>query len=130
MTRGTAQVLTGGPALVERAFGAKLDKEELGGASVHLESGVVDNGGRRGRRLAQIRRFLSYLPANVWELAPRATPTDEPKRRDEASCASSRATAARQCSAHARGHVVDRGSLFDSRRTTGALVTGLAASRG
>jgi hypothetical protein len=43
MTRDTAQVMIGGPALVERAFGRSLSKEELGGAQVHLRSGVVDN---------------------------------------------------------------------------------------
>src|SRR5215468_7934528 len=42
MTR-SAQVLTGGPALVERATGRSITKEELGGAQVHLRSGVVDN---------------------------------------------------------------------------------------
>ena len=44
MTREGAQVLTGGPALVERALGEKLTKEELGGADAHLRSRVVDNG--------------------------------------------------------------------------------------
>ena len=42
MTRRTAQVLTGGPALVERALGQKLDKDELGGSAIHERSGVVD----------------------------------------------------------------------------------------
>ena len=32
----------------------------------------------------QIRRFLSYLPANVWQLPPRIAPDDDPNRRDEA----------------------------------------------
>ncbi|HEX2484291.1 MAG TPA: carboxyl transferase domain-containing protein, partial [Myxococcota bacterium] len=41
MTRETAQVLTGGPALVERALGERVAKEDLGGAQVHLRSGVV-----------------------------------------------------------------------------------------
>src|SRR5262249_52663153 len=43
MTRHTAQVLIGGPALVERALGVKLTKEQLGGAAIHARSGVVDN---------------------------------------------------------------------------------------
>jgi acetyl-CoA carboxylase carboxyltransferase component len=33
--------------------------------------------------LAQIRRFLSYLPTNVWELPPVAACADDPGRRDE-----------------------------------------------
>ena len=40
-TKDTAQVLIGGPALVERALGEKLTKQELGGARVHARSGVV-----------------------------------------------------------------------------------------
>ena len=43
MSKRTAQVLIGGPALVKRALGVDLTKEELGGALVHAESGVVDN---------------------------------------------------------------------------------------
>ncbi|MBW2400583.1 MAG: propionyl-CoA carboxylase, partial [Deltaproteobacteria bacterium] len=41
MTRG-AQILIAGPAVVERATGEKLSKEELGGADVHGRNGVVD----------------------------------------------------------------------------------------
>jgi acetyl-CoA carboxylase carboxyltransferase component len=87
MTRETAQVLTGGPALVERALGVKLGKEELGGTQVHLRSGVVDNGADdEADALGQIRRFLSYLPSNVFEPAPR-TPCDDPADRAEGELA-------------------------------------------
>ncbi|MEJ2133496.1 MAG: carboxyl transferase domain-containing protein, partial [Gammaproteobacteria bacterium] len=72
MTRHTAQVLIGGPALVERALGRDLTKEELGGAQVHAYSGVVDNIAEdEYDALHQIRQFLSYLPRNVWELPER-----------------------------------------------------------
>ena len=40
MTRDTAQVMIGGPALVERAFGRSINKEELGGSQIHLRSGL------------------------------------------------------------------------------------------
>ena len=84
MTRETAQVLIGGPALVERALGEKLTKEELGGAAVHLRSGVVDNVAEsEADAAAQIRRFLSYLPSNVWELPPRGPVNDDPERREQ-----------------------------------------------
>src|SRR5262245_36731112 len=43
MTRHTAQVLVGGPALVARATGESVAKEELGGPDVHGRNGVVDN---------------------------------------------------------------------------------------
>src|SRR6185503_2295618 len=38
MTKHTAQVMIGGPALVERAFGQRPTKEELGGPDIHLRS--------------------------------------------------------------------------------------------
>ena len=71
MTKDTAQVLTGGPALVERALGDDASKEELGGAKVHLRSGVVDNlADDEEDVFRQARKFLSYLPSNAWELPP------------------------------------------------------------
>ncbi len=85
MTRDTAQVLVGGPALVERALGEEATKEELGGARVHARSGVVDNVAADEREaLALMRRFLSYLPTNVWEPAPFQESDDDPDRCEEA----------------------------------------------
>jgi acetyl-CoA carboxylase carboxyltransferase component len=85
MTRDTAQVLIGGPALVERALGQKASKEELGGADVHLRSGVVDNLAEdEADVFHQARRFLSYLPANAWTALPVADGGDPIDRREEA----------------------------------------------
>ncbi|MBV1905905.1 MAG: hypothetical protein KUG75_07500 [Pseudomonadales bacterium] len=84
MTRETAQILIGGPALVERALGIKLSKDELGGAQVHAYSGVVDNIAESEEdAIKQIRQFLSYLPSNVWEAAPRLICTDPVDRMEE-----------------------------------------------
>lgn len=81
MVRDTSQVLIAGPAVVERALGEKKTKEELGGAAVHMHSGVVDNlADDEAGALAQVRRFLSYLPTNVWEPAPRVACDDDPAR--------------------------------------------------
>lgn len=85
MTRHTAQVLIGGPALVERALGVSLSKEELGGAAVHALSGVVDNIAEDEHdAFRQIRRFLSYLPGNVWQRAPRVACEDSVERMEPA----------------------------------------------
>ncbi len=85
MTRHTAQVLIGGPALVERALGRSLSKDELGGAKVHMRSGVVDNVAEDEEDAFRlIRRFLSYLPTNVWQLASRIDSDDPPERAEEA----------------------------------------------
>jgi acetyl-CoA carboxylase carboxyltransferase component len=74
-----------GPALGERALGERTSKEELGGASVHEKSGVVDAVARDERdAFDQIRRFLSYLPSHVWQPAPRAEPTDARDRAETA----------------------------------------------
>ena len=86
MTRDTAQILIGGPALVERALGEKLTKQELGGAKIHARSGVVDNVAKDEHdAIEQMRRFLSYLPTNVLSLPPcEESPSDDPERREEA----------------------------------------------
>jgi len=85
MTRHTAQVMVGGPALVERALGKSLTKDELGGAEVHMRSGVVDNIAEDEEHAFRlIRHFLSYLPTNVWELPPRFDSDDPPERAEEA----------------------------------------------
>jgi acetyl-CoA carboxylase carboxyltransferase component len=85
MARETAQVLIAGPALVERARGISATKQELGGARVHLRSGVVDNAADDERGVfALARRFLSYLPTNVWESAPVRACDDPADRADEA----------------------------------------------
>ncbi|MEM7219285.1 MAG: carboxyl transferase domain-containing protein [Pseudomonadota bacterium] len=83
MTRDTAQVLIGGPALVQRALGVRMTKEELGGAHIHTRSGIVDNvADSEADALAQARRFLSYLPSNAWQRAP-VLACDDPVERME-----------------------------------------------
>ncbi len=83
MTKHTAQVLIGGPALVERALGVKMSKDELGGAQVHAKSGIVDNLAEDEHDVfRQIRQFLSYLPGNIWQRTPRYA-CDDPVDRME-----------------------------------------------
>lgn len=85
MTKHTAQVLIGGPALVERALNRAMTKEELGGPEIHLNSGVVDNLAEdEFDAFQQIRTFLSYLPQNVWEISKRVSCADPPNRAEEA----------------------------------------------
>lgn len=86
MVRGTSQVFVAGPPVVRRALGREVTKEELGGSAIHARgSGVVDNeAATEDDALAQVRRFLSYLPASVFEAPPRVPPTDDPQRREEA----------------------------------------------
>ncbi|MEM6661201.1 MAG: carboxyl transferase domain-containing protein [Pseudomonadota bacterium] len=84
MSKSTAQVLTAGPAVVERAMGEKLTKEELGGAQVHTKNGTVDNAAEDEIDCTQqIRRFLSYLPDHIWDLAPMGAQDDPVDRQEE-----------------------------------------------
>ena len=84
MTRETSQVLVGGPALVERALGQSVSKDELGGADLHERSGVIDDVvDDEAAAFAAIRRFLSYLPQHVWELPPSLPCSDDRNRADE-----------------------------------------------
>ncbi len=83
MSKATAQILTAGPAVVARAMGEQISKEDLGGWKVHTRNGTVDNGAEdEAACFAEIRRFLSYLPPNIWELPPLG-PQDDPADRTE-----------------------------------------------
>ena len=85
MTKLTSQVLIAGPAVVERALGRKVSKEELGSAEIHAKNGVVDAVAEdEADAFRLIRQFLSYLPNNVWELAPRVETGDPRERVEEA----------------------------------------------
>lgn len=85
MAKGTSQVFAAGPPVVERGLGEKVTKEDLGGSQVHARgSGVVDNEAENeDDAFQQIRRFLSYLPANVYGVPPTVASDDDPNRRDE-----------------------------------------------
>jgi acetyl-CoA carboxylase carboxyltransferase component len=65
-------------------MGEAPDKEELGGARTQTQAGAVDNeAADEDDALDQIRRFLSYLPQNVWEAPPIVDATDPAGRREE-----------------------------------------------
>ncbi|MBH69318.1 MAG: propionyl-CoA carboxylase [Rhodospirillaceae bacterium] len=84
MTRSDSQVLVAGPKVVERALGQRITKENMGGAEIHSRNGVIDNVVKdETAAFEQIKRFLSYLPRNSWELPP-VCPVDDPvDRKDE-----------------------------------------------
>jgi acetyl-CoA carboxylase carboxyltransferase component len=86
MVRGTSQIFAAGPPVVERSLGQKLTREELGGSDIAVTAGgTIDNVvNTEDEALAMVRRFLSYMPQNVWELPPRATAGDAVDRREEA----------------------------------------------
>src|ERR687895_71784 len=75
IVKGSAQLFVAGPPVVAMAGLADTpDKEELGGARMQSRAGAVDNvAAGEDDALAQMKRFLSYLPTSVWE-APPVTP--------------------------------------------------------
>ncbi len=82
MVQGLSQMFIAGPPVVAR-IGEKLTKEELGGAEIHAKAGAVDDVvGSEEEAFQKARRFLSYLPSSVFELAPRAPSADPVDRRD------------------------------------------------
>src|SRR6478752_351622 len=84
IVRGTAQLFVAGPPVVAASMGESPDKEELGGARTQTKAGAVDNEAEDEEdAFEQLRRFLSYLPDNVWEAPPVLSPTDPPDRREE-----------------------------------------------
>ncbi len=79
-----SQVLIAGPAVVKRALGIEVSKEELGGPEVHLRSGVVDNLAEDEEdAMDQIKSFLSYLPNNYKEFPPFLTTNDKIDRKEK-----------------------------------------------
>ncbi len=84
IVRGSAQLFVAGPPVVAAAMGEAPDKETLGGARLQARAGAVDNIAEdEDDALAQLRRFLSYLPGSVWEAPPLVAEQDPPDRREE-----------------------------------------------
>lgn len=134
MVRSTSQVFAAGPPVVERSLGQKITKEDLGGPALAVDSaGTIDNVATdESECFAMIRRYLSYMPTNVWELPP-AVSSDDPADRCE--------DALRSIVPKNRRHpydmkrlialLVDRGSVFEIQPSFGrAVITCLARMNG
>lgn len=84
MVREQSQVMAAGPHVVQQAYGQTIDKNDLGGHKVHRKSALVHNEAENEPdALAQVRRFLSYLPRSVFHLAPTVPAGDDPQRADD-----------------------------------------------
>jgi acetyl-CoA carboxylase carboxyltransferase component len=110
-------------------MGEAPDKEQLGGSRTQTGAGAVDNEATdEDDALDQLRRFLSYLPQNVWELPPIA-PCDDPLNRREDELISMVPRERRKPYKVRRilEVVFDRGSVFEIGPRYGrSLVTALA----
>lgn len=134
MVKSSSQLFVAGPPVVERGIGRKVTKEELGGSQIHThDSGAVDNEVESEEAaFDEIRRFLSYLPANVWQVPPSIDCRDDPARREEELL--SIIPRDRRWTYDVRRVlelVLDRGSFFEIGHFYGRpLLAGLARLRG
>ena len=130
MIKETSQLFVAGPPVVERGFGKPVEKNELGGSQIHTNlSGAVDNEvDTEEEAFEVIKRFLSYLPQNVWQAPSRINCDDPIDRRDE-SLLSVIPRERRQMYEvrHIINSIVDKDSFFEINPGYGkSLVIGLA----
>jgi acetyl-CoA carboxylase carboxyltransferase component len=134
MVDGTSHVFAAGPPVVERSLGQKISKEDLGGPPIAVDhAGTIDNRvDSEEACFTQIRRFLSYMPSNVWELPPAVESNDSVDRCDEELLRI--VPRDRRKPYNMRRlieHIVDRDSIFEIQPTFGkALITVLARMSG
>ncbi len=133
MVKDKGQIFAAGPPVVERSLGERLSKEELGGSQVAVDSaGTIDNAADDEEQcFAMVRRFLSYMPQNVWELPPVAPPEDPPARMDEGLASIIPEERRRPYSMHKLIEmIVDRDSTFEIQPTFGRSVITMLARLG
>ena len=134
MVRGTAQLFVAGPPVVAMAgLGETPDKEELGGSRMQTQAGAVDNeAADEDDAFAQLKRFLSYLPDNAWELPPVVVADDPAERREEELLGAVPHDSRKPYKMRAILEAVfDRGSLFEIGKRYGrSVITSLARLEG
>ncbi|MDK1022468.1 MAG: carboxyl transferase domain-containing protein, partial [Candidatus Hydrogenedentes bacterium] len=134
MVKGISQLFPGGPPVVKAALNYDITKEELGGEQIHVyESGVIDNLAESEEdAMNMIRRFLSYLPSNVWEMAPQVEANDPVTRQDEELSSIIPRTKNKSYDIYQiLNRVLDRDSFFEIAPFYGrSRITGLARVNG
>src|SRR4029077_14883688 len=128
----TSAMFVAGPPVVKR-LGQDLGKQELGGADIQTRAGAVDHAvDTEEEAFACARRFLSYLPASVYELPPTTRCDDDPERAEE-SLLSAVPRNRRQVYKMRPiiNAVVDNGSFFEMGANFGRpVIVGLARLQG
>lgn len=128
IVKSMTAVFVAGPPVVE-ALGEKRTREELGGWKVQTSAGSVDHAVDTEEEAFECaRRFLSYLPNSVHELAPQVSNWDPPDRRDESLASIVPRDSAKAYNARRIVQtVVDVDSFFEMGREYGkSIITGLA----
>ncbi len=129
MTKETSALFVAGPPVVNALGREQLNRFELGGWEIQTRCGAVDHAvDSEEEAFAAARRFLSYLPSSVEEVAPRLPSDDDPERRDEflfeVIPRNTRRVYKMRPIVEA---VVDKGSFFEMGRMFGrGIITGFA----
>ncbi|MDQ1002154.1 propionyl-CoA carboxylase beta chain [Neobacillus niacini] len=79
MVEKTSQMFITGPKVIETVTGAKINSEDLGGASVHMsKSGNAHFAAATEEEvLTEVRRLISFLPSNNEEKPPYKKPENK-----------------------------------------------------
>lgn len=128
MVKQTSQLFVAGPPVVKR-IGQNYEKNELGGSQIHARNGTVDDeAASEADAFERTRRFLSYLPRSVYELAVRIESSDDAQRRVETLIESIPRDARKVYKVRPIVEaIVDSGSFFEIGKLWGrSIVTGFA----
>ncbi|MFQ5879471.1 MAG: acyl-CoA carboxylase subunit beta [Dehalococcoidia bacterium] len=82
MVEGTSQMYITGPDVIRAVTGEEVSHEELGGTVAHATRSGICHFPAKGEEecLHEVRRLLSYIPANNMEDPPLAPSEDDPRR--------------------------------------------------
>ncbi len=125
--RGSCLAITS-PRVFEVAIGEVIGFEELGGVDVHAErTGQIDLAvDTDDDAWAAVRRWLSYLPSNAWEPAPRVDPAPPDRAAPDLDGWPERPAGGRDVATLVTS-IVDAGSWFELRPRLGlGMRTGFA----
>lgn len=125
MVREKSQVFAAGPAVVERALGEALTADELGGASIAVDTaGSIDNAyASEAESFDAIRQYLSYMPQNVWSATPFVETSDPIDRRDDKLLSLVPQNRRQAYSMHKLMTIIaDEGSTFEIQPTFGKSI--------
>ncbi|MGB8719380.1 MAG: carboxyl transferase domain-containing protein [Desulfobacterales bacterium] len=82
MVKNTSYMFITGPQVIKAVTGEEISFEDLGGAMTHSQKSGVSHFACESDQdaIEQIKRLLSYLPANNMEDPPRVDTGDDPRR--------------------------------------------------
>lgn len=128
LVKDTASMFVAGPPVVKHT-GEDLDKQELGGHQIQTRAGGVDHAAANEEEAFDCaRRFLSYLPSSIYELAERTPVDDRPDRKEDKLFSIIPRDKRRIYKMRdIIDAVVDKGSFFEMGRNFGrSMITGFA----